>query len=104
MHEVNRTVQKQLLSEVQKIIADQLPYIPILFFSAMDCYRIDKFAGWIMSNGTSADNWQTWLNIHLISSEEIPFRPTTYNYMTWSMMIVLVALVVVGFVKLRKTE
>ncbi len=90
------------LKEVQQIVAEEVPYHCILFFSPMSIYRTDLFDGWQMSQGFGVDNWQTWLNVHLIAPQFTPEPPGTYVYMSWSMAGVGVLVIVVAALGLRK--
>jgi peptide/nickel transport system substrate-binding protein len=66
LYETDEATIVDLLSDVQKIVAEELPYLPLVYLGAVTLYRNDTFTGWITGERTGPDNWQTWFNIHLI--------------------------------------
>jgi ABC-type transport system substrate-binding protein len=63
----NYTAITEWLSEGQKLIAESLPYNPVLWVGSVVLYRVSEFEGWHTSDTTfgGPDNWLTWRDLHL---------------------------------------
>lgn len=99
LYSVNETEIKEKLDEIQLIVATDLPYIPVNILGGTSLYRTDKFTGYITGPSTGPDNWQTWLNLHLIEPEETQGSPAFTV-----IVAVITVLSAVGTRKLRKQK
>ncbi|MFX1253545.1 MAG: ABC transporter substrate-binding protein [Promethearchaeota archaeon] len=99
--EPDEAVVKTKLNQVQKIISQELPYLPINFLGGVAVYRTDKFEGWITGATYGPNNWQSWLNVHLIAPEVPIVLPTMTTYMGGAMILITIAVIIIGYVKLR---
>ena len=70
LSETNETLVQEMLDEVQQLVADDLPYNPMVIMGGKNLYRNDKYTGWIMGNTTGINNWQSLLAVHLMEPEE----------------------------------
>ncbi len=97
LYSVNETEISEKLDEIQMIVATDLPYIPVNVLGGVALYRTDEFAGYVMGNTTGPDNWQTWLNIHLINPIDTGGAPA------FTIIAAVVSVMAtVGFTKFRK--
>ncbi len=86
--------KKVLLDEIQVIVAEDLPYLPLNILGGVTLYRVNEFKGWIMGNTVGPDNWESWLNIQLIEPESGP------GFLALGAFLTIV--VVVGLVRKRR--
>jgi len=70
MTETDEGVVLTKLDQVQHIIAQELPYIPVRVMGRIALYRNDSFTGWVKGPTTGLDNWESWLAVHLVEPEE----------------------------------
>ncbi|MBY9000147.1 MAG: ABC transporter substrate-binding protein [Candidatus Heimdallarchaeota archaeon] len=86
--------KKDLLDQIQVIVAEDLPYLPLNILGGVTLYRVDEFKGWIMGSTTGPDNWESWLSIQLIEPESGP------GFLALGAFLTIV--VVVGLVRKRR--
>lgn len=68
--ELDEVKVTDLLSQAQKIVAESLPYTPLMWRGLIEIYRVDKLEGWVTMETTfgSPDNFRSWLNLRLIEA------------------------------------
>lgn len=54
---MNRVHRRQLIWKMQKIIMEDLPYIPIYNPALIEAVRTDKFSGWVKTLGGIGNIW-----------------------------------------------
>lgn len=86
--------KKDLLDQIQVIVAEDLPYLPLNILGGVTLYRVDEFDGWVMGSTTGPDNWESWLNIQLLEPESGPGFLALGAFLT--------VVVVVGLVRKRR--
>ncbi|MCH8907044.1 MAG: hypothetical protein IH840_08135, partial [Candidatus Heimdallarchaeota archaeon] len=69
LFETDDTIIKDKLDEVQEIVAEELPYLPIDIQGGVTLYRTDKFEGWQLGNVTGPNNFWSFLSLSLIDSD-----------------------------------
>ena len=97
LYTVNETEISEKLDEIQLIVANDLPYVPVNILGGVSLYRTDKYTGYVRGNTTGPDNWMTWLNLHLIEPEDTSDVPA-FTIVT----AVVAVLSVMGSRKLRR--
>jgi len=66
---MNRTRRREIVFEMQEILANELPRIPIWFPDIISIYRTDTFTGWYgpFPSGLSGPyNLLTWVSVHRV--------------------------------------
>jgi len=97
LYETDEAAVKTMIDEMQEIVAEDLPYLPINILGGTHLYRIDEFKGWVLGPTTGPDNWETWLSIQLVVAPE-----GGPGFLALSAIFTLV--VSVGFVKYRRKK
>ena len=59
---------KLMLDEIQELVAEDLPYLPINILGGTYLYRTDEFDGWVLGPTTGPDNWMSWLSLQLVQA------------------------------------
>lgn len=101
--ELDETKVIELHSQAQKIVAESLPYTPIMWRGLMTLYRVDKLQGWKTMETTfgSPNNYRSWLALHLI---EAPSGGGTSGFELFITLTAVTALIGVISRKRRRKE
>ena len=90
------------LNQIQGLVADDLPYIPLNVLGSVNLYRIDEFEGWITGHVRGPDCWDSWLTVHLIEV------PTVFEYINQAgivaLFVIVCAIITNSLLKKRKRK
>jgi peptide/nickel transport system substrate-binding protein len=67
--EMNKTRRREIVFEMQEMLANELPRIPLFFPDIISMYRTDTFTGWYgpyPSGLAGPYNILTWLSVHMV--------------------------------------
>ncbi|NPD88945.1 MAG: ABC transporter substrate-binding protein [Asgard group archaeon] len=95
LYETDEAVVADLIDQIQVLVAEDLPYLPLQVNGGTYLYKTDEYKGWQLGPTDGPDNYFTWLSIQLISPPE-----SGPGYLALGAILALV--ITVGLIKFRR--
>ncbi|WP_440059339.1 ABC transporter substrate-binding protein [Thermogladius sp. 4427co] len=75
--------RKKLVWRIQEILADYVPLLNFVHQEFVFAYRVDRWAGWVLSPILTPDNWFSLLSLYNIQAQQYkPSVPVVVTYTT----------------------